>query len=120
MSVFLAELAATIAPGRHVVMVLDQAGWHGAKALVVPSNITLVPLSPYCPDLNPVERIWLYLRERILSHRLLADLDAVMDACCNAWKAFADQPKRIRSLTAYPYLKQANAWARRYDTSALR
>ena len=109
MSVFLAEFAATIAPGRHVVMVLDQAGWHGAKALVVPGNITLVPLPPYCPDLNPVERIWLYLRERFLSHRLLADLEAVMDACCHAWKALAADPERVRSLTAYPYLKQVNA-----------
>ncbi|WP_082537541.1 MULTISPECIES: IS630 family transposase [unclassified Aureimonas] len=109
MSVFLAEFAATIAPGRHVVMVLDQAGWHGAKALVVPGKITLVPLPPYCPDLNPVERIWLYLRERFLSHRLLADLDAVMDASCHAWKALTADPNRVRSLTAYPYLKQVNA-----------
>lgn len=109
MSVFLAEFAATIAPGRHVVMVLDQAGWHGAKALLVPSNITLVPLPPYCPDLNPVERIWLYLRERFLSHRMLPDLDAVMDACCDAWNALAADPGRIRSLTAYPYLQQVSA-----------
>ncbi len=109
MSAFLAEFAATIQPGRHVVMVLDQAGWHGAKALVVPDTITLVPLPPYCPDLNPVERIWLYLRERFLSHRLLDGLDAVMDACCQAWNALAAQPERIRSLTAYPYLQQVSA-----------
>jgi transposase len=53
-------------------MVLDQAGWHGAKALKVPETVTLVPLPPSSPDLNPVERVWLYLRERYLSHRLLA------------------------------------------------
>jgi transposase len=38
----------------------------------VPDNITLVSLPPYSPELNPVERIWLYLRERcriIISHR---------------------------------------------------
>jgi transposase len=66
-------------------------------------------LPPYCPDLNPVERIWLYLRERFLSHRLLADLDAVMNACCHAWNALAADPNRVQSLTAYPYLRQVNA-----------
>ena len=61
------------------------------------------------PDLNSVKRIWLYLRERFLSHRLLADLDAVMDACCQAWNVLTNEPKRVQSLTAYPYLKQVNA-----------
>jgi transposase len=109
MSVFLAEFAATIPPDNHAVMVLDQAGWHGARALRVPDNVTLVPLPPYCPDLNPVERLWLHLRERFLSQRSLADLDAVITACCQAWNAVANEPERIRSLTAYPYIQQVNA-----------
>lgn len=50
---------------------LDQAGWHGSWALAVPDDVTLAPLSPHNPELNPVERVWLYLRERFLSHRLL-------------------------------------------------
>jgi transposase len=37
----------------------------------------LVPLPPYSPELNPVERMWLHLEERFLSHRLLADYDAI-------------------------------------------
>jgi transposase len=45
-----------------------------------PPNVTLVPLPAYSSELNPVERIWLYLRERYLFHRLLADYDAVVDA----------------------------------------
>jgi len=104
MSRFLAELSARIAPDAHVVLVLDQAGWHGARALVVPPNLTLVPLPPYSPELNPVERLWLYLRERYLSHRLLEDYDAVVDACCHAWTALTQEPERIQSLTSYPWL----------------
>ena len=69
MTRFLAELSAQIAPDAHAVLVLDQAGWHGARALVVPDNITLVPLPPYSPELNPEERLWLYLRKRYITHR---------------------------------------------------
>ena len=51
-------------------MILDQAGWHGSNALAVPANITLVPLPSYSPELNPVERIWRYLKERLHGCRI--------------------------------------------------
>ena len=104
MTTFLAGFAETVPADTHVVMVLDQAGWHGAKDLVVPDGLTLVSLPSYSPELNPVERIWLSLRERYLSHRLLADYEAVVDACCQAWNALAAEKGRIQSLTSYPYL----------------
>ena len=47
----------------------------------MPDPVTLVPLPPYSPELNPVERVWLYLRERFLSLRILDDYDAIVDAC---------------------------------------
>lgn len=106
MQVFLDGFAATLDADEHAVMLLDQAGWHGSGALTVPGNVTLVPLPPYAPQLNPVERVWLYLRERHFSHRLLAGYDAIVDACCAAWNQLT--PERLHSLTSYPYLQQVN------------
>ena len=88
------------------VMVLDGAGWHGAKALAVPPNITLVPLPPYSPQLNPMERVWLYLRERFLSLRVLEGYEAIVDACCIARNAIANDVDRIRSLCLYPWIQK--------------
>ncbi len=104
MQVFLDRFAAQLAPDEHAAVLPDQAGRHGAHGLVVPGNVTLVPLPPYSPQLNPVERVWLYLRERHLSHRLLDGYDAIVDACCAAWNQLT--PQRLRSLTSYPYLQQ--------------
>jgi transposase len=98
MKTFLAPFAATLAEDEHGVMVLDRAGWHTTKKLDIPSNLTLVWLPPYSPQLNPVERVWLYLRERHLSHRLLDTYDAVVDALCHALTALTAE--RIRSLTS--------------------
>ncbi|KAA0576157.1 IS630 family transposase [Azospirillum sp. B21] len=109
MSLFLDGFSRSLEPDVQAVLVLDQAGWHGARALVVPGNITLVPLPPYSPELNPVERVWLYLRERFLSHRLLDDYGAVVQACCDAWNALTATPERLRSLTSYPWLPCVNA-----------
>ena len=100
MTLFLAELARVVPAGTHAVLVLDRAGWHVSGDLVVPANLTLVHLPPYSPELNPVERVWLYLRERWLSHRVLAGYDAVLDAACA-------EPGRLRSLTAFPWLPAA-------------
>ena len=85
MQAFLDGFAATLPERVHAALLLDGAGWHTADAITVPDNISLVFLPPYAPKLNPVERIWLYLRERFLSLRLFADFDAIIEGCCDAW-----------------------------------
>ena len=104
MQIYLDKFAETIAPEEHVLMALDQAGWHGAKDLKVPANITLEPLPPRSPELNPVERLWLFLKEKFLSHRLLDDYDAIEAAVCAAWKRIIGETGRLISLTSYPWI----------------
>jgi hypothetical protein len=106
---FLADFAAAIPDDTHAVLVLDGAGWHDERSVTIPANVTLVHLPPYSPELNPVERVWLYLRERYLSQRLLADYDAVVDTCCRAWNALTAEKGRLKSLCAYPYLDRVTA-----------
>ena len=106
MQEFLNRFAETIMQAEHVALVLDQAGWHGSGALVVPDNITLVPLPPYSPELNPVERVWLYLKERFLSHRLLGDYQDIADAACRAWNRLVAETGRITLLASYPWILQ--------------
>lgn len=104
MQAFLDGFSKGLAADEHAVMVVDQAGWHTAHALAVPDNVTLALLPPYSPELNPIERVWLFLRERHLSHRLLAGYDAIVDALCKAWNQLT--PERLSTLTSYPYLNQ--------------
>jgi transposase len=79
---------------------MDRAGWHTAKDLAIPANLTPLFLPPYSPELNAIERVWLYLRERFLSHRLWPGYDDLLDACCAAWNALLAEADRIRSLCA--------------------
>jgi transposase len=92
--------------GVHAALLLDGAGWHTARAIAVPDNVSLIFLPPYSPELNPVERVWPHLRERCLSLRLFADLDAVIVGCRDAWNRLLDEPGRVASLTDYPYLRK--------------
>ena len=104
MAIFLAHFSRQLAPDAHAVLILDGAGWHDTRALPAFQNITLMALPATSPELNPVERIWLYLRERFLSHRLFGDSTGTLDATCRAWNRLLDEKGRLASLTAYPYL----------------
>src|SRR5476651_1435741 len=71
MNLHLAEIAKAVAPGAHAVLLVDQAGWHLSARLLIPANITIIPLPPKCPELNPVENIWQYMpRQLALQPRL--------------------------------------------------
>jgi transposase len=109
MSLFLAELSQAVAPGAHAAVLMDKAGWHIAGDLVVPANITLIFLPPYSPELNPIERLWLYLKDSYLTHRVFADNAEIIDACCDAWNALLAETGRVRSLCSYPWLKKVSA-----------
>jgi len=107
MDLFLARFAEILPAGVHAVLMLDQAGWHGQAPLQVLANVTLLPLPPYSPELNPVERVWLYMRERFLSFRLYQGEGAIVDALCAAWNALRDETGRLATLTGYPWITQA-------------
>jgi len=98
MTLHLAEISAAIAPGAHAVLLLDQAGWHLSAGLVIPANITLLPLPAKCPELNPVENVWQFMRDNWLSNRIFKSYDDILDHCCFAWNRLTDQPWRIMSL----------------------
>jgi len=62
MSIFLREVSDRL-PDKFILMTMDGAGRHKAKALSVPENIALIFLPPYSQQLNPVEHIWESIRE---------------------------------------------------------
>lgn len=101
MNAHLGFISAEAAADRHVVLVLDGAGWHVAKALKVPANITLLPLPPYSPELNCIERVWAYLRSHYLSNRLYENYDALFDAGRQAWCALTETQLRSICNTAW-------------------
>jgi DDE superfamily endonuclease len=109
MSLHLAEISRHVAPGAHGVVVLDGAGWHGAADLIVPANLTLLPLPRYSPELNPVENVWQYLRQNQLSLRVWPNYAAIVDTCCRAWNALMREPGRIASITRREWARAVNS-----------
>lgn len=94
----LTEISHTIPTGRHAVIVMDRAPWHTSVKLLLPHNISILPLPPTSPELNPVEQVWSWLRQRYWSNRAFSDYDAIVDAACDAWNIFAGRPDVVTSI----------------------
>lgn len=98
MNLHLREISSAVAKKAHAILILDQAGWHLSGQLQIPENITILPLPPRSPELNPVENIWQFLRDNWLSNRVFKSYNDILDHCCFAWNQLIDQPWKIISI----------------------
>jgi hypothetical protein len=98
MNLNLAEVATQIVPGAHVALLVDPARWHLSSALIVWSNVTLIPPPAKCPELNPQENIWQFLRHNWLSNRIFKSYDDIADDCCDTSNKLIDQTWGIMSI----------------------
>ena len=101
---FFEQFAKEVDPDAHVVMFWDQAGFHTARELRPPANLTLIPLPAYCPELNPIENLWHYLRSHHWSNRAYEDYDDLRHAACDAWHAACLDAQRVKSVCRCAYL----------------
>jgi transposase len=76
-----------ISPIKSGTQSTDQAGWHLSKTLEGPDNITLLPVPPKSPKLNPVENTWQFIRDNWLSSRIFTSYQDILGHCryaCNS------------------------------------
>lgn len=98
-------------PEELLVMVVDGASSHKAKALVIPDNIRLLALPPYAPELNPQEHVWDELREKEFPNRVFNHLDGVIKQLEQGLPRLAANADGLRSLTAWPWIVGINLMA---------
>lgn len=91
-----------------IVMVVDGASSHVAKALIVPENIRLLRLPAYAPELNPQEHVWDEIREKEFPNRVFCDLASVTRQLESGLTRLAEDREGLRSLTAWPWIISLN------------
>jgi len=77
MNLYLEQMSLAYA-GEEIVIIMDQAGWHKSKYLVVPENIDIIYLPPYSPELNPIERLWKHMKTNYIHNRVFESLKHMM------------------------------------------
>ena len=86
------------------VLVLDNGRFHLSDALEVPENVALLFLPPYSPELNPIERVWQYFKQRLFrdTYSSLETLQAGITAILKETSEAA-----ISKMTSFPFFIDA-------------
>ena len=106
MNVHLRWISEHVDPDVQIVLVMDNAAWHRSNDIEVPENITLLPLPPYSPELNPVERLWAWLKSNQLSNRVYETQHALHQAGLDAWNTLTED--RIRSVCRTEWIQRCD------------
>lgn len=83
-----------------VVLVLDRAGRHRGKRLVVPEGLTLWWLPAYTPHLHPEERLWTLVREAT-ANRVVGSREELATVVGERCVALHDAPAAAQGATNY-------------------
>ncbi len=91
-------------PKRLNLVVIDNAGFHSLKDILkLASNIFLIRLPAYSPELNPDERVWRYLKDKI-AMKIFESAKHLEDTLENIVKNIDN--KIIKSLISYDLYKK--------------
>jgi transposase len=101
-NLFLAELGQAVAPGAHGIVLMDKAGWHTASDLIIPANLSLAFLPPHFPELNPIERLWLHLRDNRLSTAFSRPLARSSTLVVTLWIGCSAKPDAFNPCVPIP------------------
>ena len=105
MQMHLDQISEHVQKKHHAIVLMDRASWHTTEALNVPDNITIMPLPPYSPELNPMEQIWQQLRKIKLSNTNFKGYEDIVNSCCEAWNCFCDEDGNIQDLCTRDWAK---------------
>jgi transposase len=86
------------------ILLLDNSGAHTAQQIRWPDHVRCVWLPPYCPELNPIERVWRDLKDD-LAWQQFSHIDTQQDHVVRLLQAY--DAATLQSLTGYTYLVNA-------------
>ena len=101
LAVFLREFRQFVQTAR-VGVVLDNSGSHRSGEVTWPEGIEPIPLPAYSPELNPAEKIFWELRQR-LSNEVFEDVAKLQERLSEELRQMWDDPEAIHQLTGYSW-----------------
>lgn len=92
MRIHFKEIVFHVAPGAHVILILDHAGWRGSVELVIPLLHHADVLSDKVPRVQSSQNVRQFMRDNCLSSCIFKTYDDIADHYCFAWNKLVEQP----------------------------
>lgn len=84
--------------GRYALVIMDCASWHSVKLNNRFTNLSIMHLPPYSPELNPIEQVWAWLRSNDLANFAFKSYEHIVEQVSRAWNNFRYQVDHVKSL----------------------
>lgn len=101
----LSQISKATPDGRHAVVIVDGAGWHTVDTAQPFSNVTLIKLPPYSPELNPIEQVWSWIRQHCLSNKVFSGYEDIVEQVSSAWNRFIGDIGRVKRMCFRDWIK---------------
>lgn len=88
-----------------IIVLIDRAGWHTTKKLIIPDNIRLFPIPSHTPELQPTECIWPLAKECV-ANESFADLDELESVVVPRCKWLIDNPNIVKGEVGFGWIQQ--------------
>lgn len=103
MKIFIEEMSKAY-PDNRIAMIMDNASWHKNEEKIYPKNIKPIFLPPRSPELNPVENIWHFIKEKFFNNRIFEKIKDVEDKLCDVLGNLNNFKETIRSIANYHWI----------------
>jgi transposase len=107
MNIALEEFSKYIDPKneKKILLLIDNAGFHTSKEMLLPENIQIFPLPAYSPELQPVECSWPLLKESV-ANRYFDNLDALEDVVCKRCEWLGNNPEILKGAVGFSWIRE--------------
>lgn len=104
MRLHLEQISHVTEAGRHAVVIMDGAGLHTNNIADEFSNVSIIKLPPYSPELNPIEQVWSWMRQHCLANRTFKNYEDIVESVCKAWNTFTQCAVRVTQMCSRSWL----------------
>lgn len=95
---------------RKLYLVMDNAPWHKKARRLIESEdayadireaVTIIPLPPYSPDLNPIEQVWRITRKEKTHNRYWSSVSTLSEVLDGWFGLFSRPNKKLKTLCTF-------------------
>ncbi len=86
------------------IIIIDNAGFHACQNIQIPDNIKLIRIPSYSPELNPAEKVWQWMKDKI-AMKFFDNIEVLKDKITQLTTIL--KPALIKSITGYELYTKA-------------
>lgn len=92
-----------LSPKELKIVIIDNAGFHASQNIMVPENVVLVRIPPYTPELNPAEKVWQWMKDKV-AMKFYQNIERLQEKITEMVQELSSES--IKTITGYKFYNE--------------